>query len=87
MDKETAEFILNILHDVPTEGICRYFEDEKQKCLYKREDEGGSNWCNNCVCWHGYVGLNTGAKTVYHKHPGTSALHASLVKDLYTDEK
>ena len=77
-----VENILEILHDVPTETLCRYFEEEEQECLYKKEDEHGSNWCNNCVCWHVKVGNDTGVKTIYHKYPKASALHASLLKEI-----
>ena len=82
-DKEVAEAILGILHDFPTEKKCRYFPE--QECLYKKEDEDGVNWCNNCVCWHGKVHKDTGAETIYHKHPGATALHASLLKGLYEE--
>ena len=84
--KEAAEFILDILHDTPTEKICRYYPEEEQECLYKIEDEDGGNWCNNCPCWHAKVSTETGAQNIYQKHPGATALHASLLKDLYHED-
>lgn len=82
--KEAAELILDILHDIPTEKMCRY--SPEQACHYKIEDENGTNWCNNCCFWHAKITTETGAQNIYQKHPGATALHASLLKDLYEEE-
>ena len=86
MDKDTAEFILNVLHDLPTEEVCRYFINEDQQCLYKKEDDYSENWCNNCACWHIMIENATGAKTVYSKHPNATGLKASMLKSLFEEE-
>lgn len=83
--KDAVSSILGMLHDMPTEGICRYFEDLEQECIYLKEDENGINWCNNCVMWHLKVNKDTGVETIYNKHPNAAALHASLLRDLYDD--
>ena len=83
--KETAEFILNMLHDTPRKPDCRYYSG--QECLYEYEDEEGLNWCNNCVCWHTKVASETGAETIYHKYPNATALHASMLKEVYEGKK
>ena len=85
-DKEIAKAVhgvLDILHDVPTEKVCRYFSE--QECLYPGEDEHGKNWCNNCVCWHIKVGTDTGVETIYHRYPKATGLHASMLRSLYEE--
>ena len=76
------EYILEILHDLPTEDKCRYYS--VQECLYVKEGDNGLNWCNNCFYWHKHIAGIFGVGTVYEGKPkGCRVMHASLVKDLY----